>query len=193
MITNQVEAYASEVLLKLPQVFTYHNIDHTRKVVSAVKEIGHYSKLSNDELETVLIAAWMHDTGYVNGIENHEDHSALLAETLLKSLNTSAKKISTIKNVIAATRMPQQPLSLIEEVICDADLAHLADDEFINGSEKLREEWRLTHNKIYTDKEWAMNNLSFLKSHKYFTSYGKRVLQDGKDRNILLVKRILGN
>ena len=50
----------------------FHNFDHTQDVVNAVGTIGQRSNLSADEMESALIAAWLHDLGYENGSKNHE-------------------------------------------------------------------------------------------------------------------------
>ena len=57
----------------------YHNIDHTLEVVDAVEFIGRKCNISDKDLETVLIAAWFHDTGYYLGCENHEEASEKIA------------------------------------------------------------------------------------------------------------------
>ena len=70
----------------------FHNYDHTQDVVNAVSTIGQRSNLSADEMESALVAAWLHDIGYENGSKNHEQLSAQKAKELLESIGAPQKK-----------------------------------------------------------------------------------------------------
>jgi predicted metal-dependent HD superfamily phosphohydrolase len=166
-----------------------HNLKHTRGVVSAAEEIGSHIDLTEDEMESALIAAWLHDVGYLNGKGDHEKNAAEKAGELLTSWGASHKKILEVAEAILATKVPQQPRSLISKVVCDADLYHLATEECTEQSEKLREEWQLAENKSMSDEEWLRHNLAFLENHRYHTAYGQTVLQDGKKRNIKRMRK----
>ena len=61
----------------------FHNLAHTRDVVSAVEEIGSHIELTDDEMESALIAAWLHDTGYLEGEGNHEAKASEKARELM--------------------------------------------------------------------------------------------------------------
>jgi quercetin dioxygenase-like cupin family protein len=50
----------------------FHNYDHTKETVAAGKEIAVGLQVSDDELETVLLACWFHDLGLLYALENHE-------------------------------------------------------------------------------------------------------------------------
>ncbi len=134
--------------------YFFHNLRHTEDVVSAVKDIGMRSELSADEMELALVAAWLHDLGYKYGAENHEDSSARHAEEFMDRLSIPPKKIKAISSAILSTRLPQQPRTLIERVLCDADLFHLSNQTFEAKSELLRKEWKATGFREMTDQEW---------------------------------------
>ncbi len=68
----------------LPDSYTYHNFNHTQKVVSTSQLLIQHENLDNDEAEAILLAAWFHDAGYINGPQNHESQSVLIAENFLK-------------------------------------------------------------------------------------------------------------
>ena len=119
--------------------YTYHNLAHTESVVAAAIEVAEHSNLSEEEISLVTIAAWLHDIGYKEGHENHEEASIKIAEKFLTEQEMSIDKIEQIKKCIAATRMPQSPKNLMEEVLCDADLYHLSCDHFFSQVEKLRD------------------------------------------------------
>lgn len=184
--------YAEEVLRKLPETFTYHNLEHTTGVAQAAEEIGKQSSLSNDELESVIIAAWLHDIGYEKDRENHEERSAKTAIALLQSWGASAEKVNQVENLIAATRMPQNPKNLPQQVLCDADMYHLSRKDLIECAEQIRSEIETFKNmKFESDREWSEFNLKFLKNHSYFTPYGRQVLEERKKKNIKRLKKML--
>jgi hypothetical protein len=64
----------------------------------------------------------------VERCENHEDVSIEIATKFLKENNYPDEKIQKIVGCIDATRYPQNPKNLLEEIICDAkDFAYKAD------------------------------------------------------------------
>jgi predicted metal-dependent HD superfamily phosphohydrolase len=167
----------------------FHNLRHTEDVVAAVKDIGVRSDLTDEEFELVLVAAWLHDLGYKYGADNHEESSARLAEELLERLSVPTKKIKFISSAILATRLPQKPKTLVERVLCDADLYHLSNKTFEEKSELLREEWKATGFKDMTDQEWVQHNIDFMEAHTYHTPYGQTLLDEGKKKNIKRLKK----
>jgi predicted metal-dependent HD superfamily phosphohydrolase len=169
----------------------YHDLEHTHEVVDAAIEIGQASGLTSDQLETVLIAAWFHDTGYYKGKINHEQESRNLAEKFLREQGIGEKKISEVGGCIIATKIPQRPTNLMEEVLCDADLYHLSTNEFFRKSELLRKEFSLTGNNEIQDEEWLKTNIKFLKKHSFFTDYAREKLLPHKKRNLKKLKSIM--
>ena len=162
----------------------FHNLAHTRDVVSAVEEIGSHIELTDDEMESALIAAWLHDTGYLEGEGNHEAKASEKARELMAMWGASKKKITEVADAILATKIPQQPKSLVSQVVCDADLYHLSTEACVDKSLKLRKEWETQGKSSMTDMEWLKKNLEFLEAHRYHTPYGQTILQAGKKRNI---------
>lgn len=168
----------------------YHDLEHTREVVKAANEIGKESGLTDDQLETVLIAAWFHDTGYFKGKRDHERESRIIAEEFLRNQGIDEKKIAEVGGCIIATKIPQRPTNLMEEVLCDADLYHLSTSEFFRKSELLRKEFSLTGSNEIKDKEWLKTNIKFLKKHNFFTDYAREKLYPQKKKNLKKLKSI---
>ncbi len=169
----------------------FHNIGHTMDVVNAAEEIGKQTGLTESELESALIAAWLHDIGYIEGAKDHEKKAADRARTLLMTWGASQKKITEVTDAIMSTKVPQQPASLICKVICDADLYHLSTENCEEKSNKLRDEWQTVGDKKMTDKEWLRTNLEFMENHRYHTPYGQTVLQQGKKNNIKKLRKLV--
>lgn len=167
----------------------YHDTQHTRDVVSASYQIAKAVNLSEDQTETILLGAWLHDTGYFQGkSDNHEEESIRIAKEFLIELGMTPARIEEVIGIIAATKMPQEPKNLLEEVICDADLYHLASAEYFEKSEQLKREMKVTKGIDPDEVEWYEMNIDFFLAHKYFTAYGKEVLEPKKALNLKKVK-----
>ncbi|CAA9227230.1 MAG: Metal-dependent phosphohydrolase, HD subdomain [uncultured Cytophagales bacterium] len=181
----RTHAYAESILTeRLASTFLFHNVDHTREVVEAVKEIGRHSALSDKDLETLLIAAWLHDVGYRDGRMNHERTSMQIARTFLEEQGVGEKRIEKVLQCIAATEMPQRPQNALAEIMCDADLHHLATDGYAEKSELLRQEISLLTGEKVSKRKWLQGNKLFYEKHHYFTEYGRTVLEPRKQANL---------
>ena len=189
----EVEKYVSKLLRHdLPQTFFYHNFSHTQRVVRSAQEICEGENISEKEKQLVLLAAWLHDTGYVNSLENHEDESVVLASELLKDHQVDAKDTESVLQLIRATKMGYEPQNLLEFIIRDADTAHLGSKDYEDISQLLRYEWENTLSKVYTDSEWTNENIVYAtKYHHFYTNYAIENWQKTKDKNVAsLLKRI---
>ena len=165
----------------------YHNIDHTLGVVEACEIIGKNANLLEDELETVIVAAWFHDSGYYLGCKDHEKESVRIAKTFLRNENKSEAYIKVIGNCILSTKIPQNPRTKLEQIICDADLFHLSSDHFFTKSALLLREINI-EKQAFTSLSWMVSSRDFMESHRYHTPYGQTVLYPKLQRNLTLLK-----
>ncbi|HTE23616.1 HD domain-containing protein [Flavitalea sp.] len=161
----------------------YHNITHTRQVVSHATEIIAHLNLSAIDKSIVIIAAWFHDTGHLfNIMQGHEVKSVEIMDEFLSKQSCDRSVIDEIASCILATRLPAQPFNLKEEILCDADTYHLGTTEFqiTDALIKLEVEQRGGAG----DDNWNLQTLEFLRTHSFYTSYCKEKLKEGKARNI---------
>jgi len=184
-LLDKVEEFATMLLKqRLSRDLYFHNLNHTIEVVSATLDIGLHSNITDEELETVAIAAWLHDLGYCSTYKGHETESANIARVFLTILKTDESRIEQIISCILATRMPQNPSSLLEKIICDADFYHFTRNDYPKHEQALKKEWEINLNLHYTDEQWNKLNHHMLREHNYWTAYGKTVLQPKKELNI---------
>ena len=176
---------------KLPLQVVYHNFEHTSKVVEAVNEIAIGESISEDDLEVLLLAAWFHDTGFIQGYDNHEEKSKAIAHKFLTENGVSKDKIDRVFSLIGVTKMPQNPTNKFEEIICDADLFHLGEENFKEKGNLLRTERENLSGKSLTDIEWMKENVNFLGNHKYFTDYAFNKLNAQKTQNWVKIQKEL--
>jgi predicted metal-dependent HD superfamily phosphohydrolase len=173
-LIHKARAYV-EALLKAakPEWVTYHNFEHAQAVVRASRTIGAACRLSPEALEGVLLAAWFHDAGYVEAIEGHEEKSVEIATAFLRQNGYPQNKIDRVAGCIRATRMPQKPKTLMEKVLCDADISHLARKDFLEISERIRLEIEHRMGRKLAEEEWLTMNLRFVAGHRYHTEYAR--------------------
>jgi predicted metal-dependent HD superfamily phosphohydrolase len=162
----------------------YHNLEHTNGVVAAATQIANHYQLSDSDFFIVLCAAWFHDTGYMEDPKNHEQKGADMATTFLKHNGVDDDTISKVKGCIMATQMPQTATTLLEQIVCDADLYHLGTDEFVKKDKLLHKEINLCYNLDLSKQEWHQKTLKFLEIHQYFTEYCKLLLSDKQAQNV---------
>ncbi|MDP1676137.1 MAG: HD domain-containing protein [Bacteroidota bacterium] len=162
----------------------YHNYNHTLEVVSHTKEIATGMNLSLEELEIVLIAAMFHDTGYLQTREDHEELSASIAEQFLSKQHYSQENIKKVIGCIRATKVPQQPVTLLEKVICDADLLNLGKEDCIEKGEVLHKEIEHAIGKSIPEKDWLKQSINFFHEHSYHTDYVRKRYNKSRDENL---------
>ena len=168
----------------------YHNLEHTEQVVAACLKMADFYKLDEKEQFTLAAAAWFHDTGFCLGkVEGHEEAGAELAENFLKYKLEDQDILTGIRKCILATRMPQKPETLLEQIICDADLFHMGTNLFWERNKLLRKELEFEQGKKISKHEWRKNSITFMEAHEFQSSYGKTFLQKVKLKNIDRIRR----
>ena len=191
-ILDKTSAYVFKLLTKeLPKEYIYHNYDHTYETVKAAEEIGMNVELNKSELEIVLLAAWLHDIGYINGAADHEEKGTEIAEKFLSAEGLAADKIDQVKACIMATKFLTEPTNLMEEVLCDADLVHIGKENYKERNELLREEIDNFKDVDVEQEDWVERELEFLQQHRFYTQYAYHNYGEQKQKNIGWLKKQL--
>jgi HD superfamily phosphodiesterase len=175
MNVEQAEAFITSLLRdKLPVELYYHNLRHTLNVARSAGELAELEGVSvKRERDLLRTAALFHDSGFLVNYPNHEAEGCNLARLHLPGFGYAPGDIDAICRMILATRMPQSPESLLEKILCDADLDYLGRDDFDAISEALLAEWQ-ARGKSYTAEAWNKLQVDFLKSHRYWTASAAR-------------------
>ncbi|KRD61809.1 phosphohydrolase [Flavobacterium sp. Root935] len=190
-LIEQSEDFVSNLLKdKLSNLYSYHNFNHTFTVVSAVKELCKKEDVEGDDKEALLVAAWFHDAGYVEGYNNHEKTSAKIAADFLREKGKSEDFIALVSSLILATVKEYVPKTHLEKIIRDADYAHLMGEEYATTCELLRLELKNTGIVNFSNAEWTRENLNFLlNKHRFYTDYALKKWQPLKEKNLLLIQK----
>ena len=122
ILLKKVASFVKDCLHnRLSNQMYFHNLGHTLMVVEAVNLIGKAEGLSKDELFILILAAFLHDVGYMEKYWGHEEESARIASAFLVANGLEIEKIELVKKCIVATKFSQHPEGKLEHVICDAD------------------------------------------------------------------------
>ena len=186
-LVEKADEFVNELFReKLPNTFIYHNYRHTQRVVKNTELLIEKSEIPVKQEKALLLAAWLHDTGYTEIYTGHEEKSAEIAENFLRENKADEDLIKDVVRIILATKMSAEPNDISEKIIKDADTSHLAKDYFKEVSEFLRQELRLQHIKNFGAQEWIKKNIDlFTKEHQYYTSYALQEWKGKKEENLL--------
>ena len=176
------DKYGSDDLL-------FHNIKHTEKVVERAREIAAEYDLSPEHQGILYTAAWFHDTGhlFVDPVM-HEVKSAELMKNYLIQLGVDQPFIKETEDCIMSTKLPRNPQTLLQEIICDADTFHLGTKEFKTTNKQIKKEYTLRNVSI-PNQNWNQNALEFLEGHQYYTEYCRKLLNEEKQKNMEKLKK----
>lgn len=165
-VADYFKDHGSEELL-------YHNYEHTASVATAAAELNEHYGLSEQDDFVVRAAAWFHDLGYLVDPDNHEAASVVLAENFLKEKQVPSVLIEGVKACILATRMPQKPKNLLQQIVCDADMSHFSTDSFAEKSKQLRKELQTRCGLAISKNAWRHQTICLLEVHQYHTDYAR--------------------
>lgn len=177
--------YAAELLeQRLPLIYTYHSAWHTcKEVVGMSERLADLEGIDGEERILLVTGAYYHDIGFTQQRENHEMVGAQYIKTILPQFGYSVKQIKIIEGIVMATRIPQTPHNLLEEIVADADLDSLGRVDFWNRSLALRTEMAML-GIYFSDQEWCERQRAFLKQHHYFTTSAKQLRDQQKINNV---------
>jgi len=181
---NQIFDEVSARLDNLNQHLSYHCKKHTMDVLEQCERIAALEGvIEPHSLYLLKTAAMYHDAGFLEGYAAHEDHSCAIFLRDADAYHFSEGDKAIILGLIDATRLPQQPANLLEEIICDADLDYLGRPDFFDTSDALRREF-LYFKVVENNAQWEALQLNFLRNHHYFTKSSIQLREPVKQQNM---------
>ncbi len=174
-------------LSKLNANLTYHCMSHTLDVVEQSVRIAADEQVTAErDLYLLKIAALYHDTGFLQTYIAHELKSCQIFLEDADRFDLTSREKKTIENLIMATQIPQAPETLLEKIICDADLDYLGRDDFFPIGDNLRKEF-LEYNIVANNEQWEQLQLKFLNKHQYHTRSSQSLREPVKQANLLKI------
>jgi hypothetical protein len=182
-ITNRVKN-------ELPKVLKYHSYAHTMDVLGAAMNLAKLEGIS--EYETILLktAVVLHDSGFIKQSNDHEKIGCEIAQETLPLFGYTEEEIARICGMIMATKIPQSPNNLLEQIICDSDLDYLGRDDFWVIGIKLFQELSM-YGFLNNEEDWNRLQVKFLTAHAYFTQSAISLRQQKKSEHLEKIKEIV--
>lgn len=153
----------------------YHGVAHSLEVEEACLKICKNDiNINKIDIELLQIAALSHDIGHAEKRNGHEVLGCHFITNNLPNFGYSNTEIEQIKDLILATKFPHNPKSILEEIICDADLSYIGLGDYFEQSNRLKKELTEAYDhKFNNEVDWLLYQLDFLSNHKFFTEYAK--------------------
>ena len=127
--------------------------------------------IDDKHAKLIRIAAVGHDFGYIISPKEHEERSIKTLSQLLTSI-LEPEEILLVNGMIRATKVPQEPKNLYEEIIADADLDYLGRPDYDVLSERLYKEFQY-YKIVNSNEEWLDLQIKFLQNHKFHTPFAQ--------------------
>ncbi|MBN2682026.1 MAG: HD domain-containing protein [Bacteroidales bacterium] len=175
---------------ELPAYLYYHNVKHTIDVITQAELIGWGEGITDEEILLIKTAALFHDTGQIYGSKDHEFNSTQIAREILPDYSYSNEQIDEICSIIMATKLPPQPETLLQRIICDSDLDYLGRSDFIPVSNTLYKELN-EQGLMGSINDWNKIQVKFLSSHQFFTNTAKTLREINKQEQIDRISKLI--
>jgi hypothetical protein len=187
MCENDFEKIKTNLLAKLNKLssyLTYHCVDHTLDVIKQSERIANEEGITDErDLFLLQVAALYHDTGFLETYAEHEIKGCgiFMADAINLDFTDNEKEI--IRGLIMSTKIPQQPNTLMEKIICDADLDYLGRQDFFKIGDTLRKEF-LHYKIVQNNDDWERLQVKFLQFHKYHTDTSQKNREPVKQQHL---------
>lgn len=176
---------------KLSKDLHYHGVHHTLDALDSCKIYLKYNEVSVHDAKLLRLGVLFHDIGFTETNLEHEQKSSEIAKRLLNNYNFPKDDIQIIVDLILCTKIPQQPKTLLERIICDVDLDYLGRPDFYEISDQLFRELKAL-SVINNIDEWNKIQINFLEAHTYHTDFAIRNRQPNKEQRIKELKQLVG-
>ncbi|NOK61084.1 MAG: HD superfamily phosphodieaserase, includes HD domain of RNase Y [Chloroflexi bacterium AL-W] len=181
--------YALERLRQeLSSHLCYHSFAHTcYEVVPAVERLAMMEGVNGEALLLLRTAAYYHDLGFVEQGTEHEAVGVCIAAEVLPQWGYSRTQVQVISGIIMATRIPQTPQNLLEQLLADADLEVLGRADCVSRSNLLRAEMAVL-GQVMDDAHWYEHQIRFFRHHRYWTTSACSLRNLQKQYNFALLQ-----
>lgn len=174
MTIRKLKEFISDKLRQeLPAKLSYHGLHHTLDVLDVCNQYIRRLNIKPKDAYLLRTAALIHDVGILWTYNGHEEEGVRYANEILPQYGYNKKDLEKISGMIRATKIPQQPKTQLEKIICDADLDYLGTDQFNSIGNTLKKEF-IAYKVISNNEEWDRLQVNFLSKHHYHTQFAKK-------------------
>lgn len=184
-IMQKAKRFVHIFLVKhLPSHFVFHNYDHAEQTVAVAQDFSGKAMLPLEDELALLLAAWFHDVGYVEGRKDHEERSVDIFQDFQKVESLPKKLTDSVIELILSTKEDAQTESLQQKILHDANWAWLGRKRFFRRGSLLRLERERCEGKTYTLQDWNEYLLELQLKQTFYTAWAKEEFDTRKNKNI---------
>lgn len=188
---KEAESYILEKLKnELPSNLYYHSYSHVMDVLQAAITYAEMENISEYETTLLKTAVLYHDSGFTVQSKDHEMVGCDMVQATLPEFEFTDEEIKRIQGMIMATKIPQTPHNILEQIICDSDLDYLGREDFWQIGNNLYKELEI-YGILNNQEDWNRLQLKFLSSHQYFTQSAINLRNEKKTQNLNRVIEIV--
>ena len=148
----------------------YHGLHHTLDVTAVAMELAAAEGVANaEDMALLRTAALYHDAGFLCSYQDHEAQSCEVARAALPGFGYIPGQVEQVCDMIMATKYPQEPRSLLAQILCDADLDYLGRADFEPISTSLFREL-MARQLLADERAWFQLQADFLAHHHFWTA-----------------------
>ncbi|MFZ4797988.1 MAG: phosphohydrolase [Bacteroidia bacterium] len=193
MKVTEANNYILEKLTKeLDSNLHYHSIHHIKDVLRSSIQLANLENIGEYEQKLISTAVCYHDSGFLYQYKDHEERSCIIAREDLPGFGFNQQDIDIICGMIMATKIPQSPHNLLEQIVCDADLDYLGRDDFWTIGANLYKELNII-GVLQNEEQWNKLQLNFLTNHQFFTNSAKNLREQAKLAHLDKIINIVNN
>lgn len=167
----------------LDKHYTYHNAEHSLEVCNAVKLFTEKSDLPDFTIAALRIAAIFHDFGYLIRSNENEALAWEYIQEFGSRSNIDRKYLLAAHELILETVYPYKPQTPAGEILCDADIEYIGREGFVEKALLFRRELA-SEGTVFSDQQWWILELDFLKENTFFSSICKKMRTPGRLSNL---------
>ena len=164
--------------------YSFHNYNRTISIVRNCDALGVSMNLGGQELKLAHLSAWFAELGFSEDHRNYQGKSVKLAREFFRTRKLDDGIFEKLEECILSTRVPQQPVSVISQLICDATMYHLAEKDSLQLADALRNEVAAVAQIEYSDEEWINEYIKMINNHFYFTRTARELFQKRKEKTL---------
>lgn len=169
----------------------YHSVNHAIDVEQQAARIASQENIvSAEDLFLLKVASLYHDSGFLFTYHQHEEAGCDLVIKELPAFGLNSQQLDTICGLIMATRIPQTPVTKLQEIICDADLDYLGRPDFFSISNSLFLELQ-ARGYVASENDWNLIQEKFFMQHTYFTATDKQMREPLKKQHLQAIISII--
>jgi adenylate cyclase len=170
--------------VELPQVLSYHDINHTLSVEKAAIRLCEMEEFSEEDTLIVRTAILYHDAGFIHQYTENELFAKKMVKEDLPNYGYSESQIERIIAIIRSTEKGAPSVSHLDNIMSDSDHDYFGREDYYKIANYLREELA-TFGKGFNDLEWIDFQLSYLDGrHKYLTESAQKLRNSDKVKRI---------